>query len=173
MSNAQNNAAVFGNTNGGDFVRRFKILKKHGALMVFGGLAYGLIEILWRGKTHWAMILTGGFCFSALVGIYKKCARMFIVKKCMLGGALITFCEYLCGTVVNIKLKLNVWDYSKCRFNVKGQICPFYSVLWSLLCLPICALSRVINRKELSDDPPQPSRNKLSGKSGKSAGKAA
>ena len=28
-----------------------------------GGLLYGLIEILWRGWTHWSMVLCGGLCF--------------------------------------------------------------------------------------------------------------
>lgn len=116
--------------------------------MCFGGITYGLIEILWRGKTHWSMLLTGGFCFTVLNAIYKKRAEMALLKKCLLGGAVITLCEFLCGIIVNIKLKLNVWDYSNNKFNIKGQICPFYSVLWTLLCLPICSISKWINMKD-------------------------
>ena len=32
-----------------------------------GGLLYGLIEILWRGWTHWSMVLCGGLCFLSLL----------------------------------------------------------------------------------------------------------
>lgn len=116
--------------------------------MFFGGITYGLIEIIWRGKTHWSMLLTGGFCFTVLNAIYKKRTYMSLLKKCLLGGAVITLCEFLCGIVVNIKLKFNVWDYSNRKFNIKGQICPLYSVLWMLLCMPISAISKLINKKD-------------------------
>lgn len=116
--------------------------------MVFGGITYGLIEIIWRGKTHWSMLLTGGFCFAVLNTVYKKYADMFILKKCLLGGLIITLCEFLCGIIVNIKLKLDVWDYSNRKFNIKGQICPLFSLLWTLLCLPICVICKLINKKD-------------------------
>ena len=116
--------------------------------MLFGGIAYGLIEIIWRGKTHWSMLLTGGTCFTVLIAIYKKGSGMSLLKKCLLGGAIITLFEFLCGLIVNLKLKLNIWDYSNRRFNIKGQICPLFSLLWMLLCLPICAISRLINGKD-------------------------
>ena len=33
------------------------------ALFLFvGGISYGLLELLWRGRTHWTMLL-GGVCF--------------------------------------------------------------------------------------------------------------
>ena len=49
--------------------------------------------------------------------------------------------------LVNRRLKLGVWDYSNRRFNIKGQICPLYSALWALLCLPVSALSDAIARR--------------------------
>ena len=36
------------------------------AVFVMGGLGYGAIEILWRGATHWSMLLTGGICLLIL-----------------------------------------------------------------------------------------------------------
>ena len=37
-------------------------------LLVFllGGTAYGMMEILFRGYTHWTMVLTGGACILTL-----------------------------------------------------------------------------------------------------------
>ena len=29
-------------------------------MFLFGGFGYGLIEVLWRGRTHWSMVLCGG-----------------------------------------------------------------------------------------------------------------
>lgn len=115
--------------------------------MVSGGVAYGILELLWRGRTHWTMLLTGGFCFALLNGIFRRCTRMRLLRKCLLGSAVITACELLCGMIVNVRLRWNVWDYSALKFNFKGQICLLYSFLWALLCLPICALSKLLNRK--------------------------
>ena len=39
-------------------------MKKVNFLMFpIGALGYGLIEILWRGYTHFSMLLAGGICF--------------------------------------------------------------------------------------------------------------
>lgn len=73
---------------------------------------------------------------------------MSLLKKCVLGGTIITLFELLCGLILNLKLKLNIWDYSNRRLNIKGQICPLFSLLWMLLYMPICAISRLINRKD-------------------------
>lgn len=35
-------------------------------LFVVGGLLYAVIEILWRGYTHWTMAILGGMCFFGL-----------------------------------------------------------------------------------------------------------
>lgn len=126
------------------------LFKRNFKLFAFGGIAYGLIEILWRRRTHWSMILTGGTCFLLLFKLFSKCEKLSLAKKCCLGSFVITTMEFLCGWVVNIKMKLNVWDYSKLKLNLKGQICPFYSLLWGFLCIPINSICKVIRRKESS-----------------------
>jgi hypothetical protein len=40
-------------------------------LFLFGGASYNLIEILWRGHTHWTMFILGGLCF-VLVGLINN-----------------------------------------------------------------------------------------------------
>ena len=35
-------------------------------VFVLGGSAYGLMEILFRGHTHWTMVITGGACILTL-----------------------------------------------------------------------------------------------------------
>lgn len=121
-----------------------KRLKCDCLLFVFGGLAYALLEILWRRRTHWSMAITGGTCFVSLFRLYKKFPEMTLKRKCIVGSLIITFFEGLCGFIVNIKYKLNVWDYSRCALNFKGQICPFYSFLWALLCIPISVICKLL-----------------------------
>lgn len=122
-------------------------LKTDAKLFAFGGLAYGAIEILWRRKTHWTMVLTGGACFLSLFKFFSGHEKMPLVKKCCIGSCIITSIEFLCGCIVNLKMKLNVWDYSKAKLNILGQICPFYSMLWGLLCIPVNTICKKINRK--------------------------
>ena len=126
------------------------LFKRDFKLFAFGGIAYGLIEILWRRRTQRSMILTGGTCLLLLFKLFSKCEKLSLAKKCCLGSFVITTMEFLCGWVVNIKMKLNVWDYSKLKLNIKGQICPFYSMLWGFLCIPINSICKVIRRKESS-----------------------
>ena len=124
-----------------------KNLKEDCILFSIGGAGYALLEILWRRKTHWTMAVTGGACFVSLYNFYKKHSGMKMIQKCISGSAIITGIEFCCGCIVNLKYKLNVWDYSNCRLNVKGQICPFYSALWALLCVPVSGLCDFINKK--------------------------
>ena len=50
------------------------------ALFLFvGGISYGLLELLWRGRTHWTMLLLGGVCFLCIgtirrKGFYERCS---------------------------------------------------------------------------------------------------
>ena len=106
-------------------------------LFLSGGLTYGLLEILWRRRTHISMVITGGICFLSLFHIFRKFRNLKLLQKCVIGSALITTFELICGLIVNLALKLNVWDYSHLRFNFLGQISLLYSFLWGLLTIPI------------------------------------
>ena len=37
-----------------------KLLFKYLILFLTGAMVYGIIEILWRGRTHWTMAVLGG-----------------------------------------------------------------------------------------------------------------
>lgn len=121
-------------------------LKKKSVLFSFGGIMYGLIEILWRGKTHWSMLLTGGACFLSLFRIFTRLTSHPLWQKCMVGSAVITAYEFCSGCIFNLLLKLKVWDYSSMPLNFKGQICALYSFLWGLLCIPINRICKVLSR---------------------------
>ena len=108
-----------------------KTLLKNTTLFFIGGIIYYLIEIAWRGHSHWTMYLLGGFCFLC-IGLINEFFtwEIKIWKQAIYGTALITVLEFFSGCIINIWLGWNVWDYSNVPFNVLGQICLPYIILW-------------------------------------------
>ena len=101
-----------------------------------GGAIYALIELAWRGYTHWTMVLLGGLGF-VLVGMINNLLpwEMRLQVQVAIGTAIVTVLEFVVGLVVNRWLGWSVWDYSGMWGNVLGQICPLYTLLWSPLVL--------------------------------------
>lgn len=121
-------------------------------LVIFsvGAAGYSLLEILWRGYTHWSMALAGGFCFSFFAGLGERMKNKSLIIKGLAGGTFITLVEFLFGVVFNIILKKKVWDYSKMPFNFLGQVCLHFSAIWtiiSIICIPLAfALKKKLKR---------------------------
>ena len=113
-------------------------------VFIIGGAVYGLIELLYRGHTHWTMIIAGGICFSFLYLISTK-TNWNLLVQCLAGAAFITAVEFIVGCIVNLWLRWDVWDYSEKRYNILGQVCPVFMVYWLLLCLPGILLANVIS----------------------------
>ena len=117
-------------------------------LFLLGGFAYGLIEVCFRGYSHWSMVIAGGLSF--LVFSFIAQTELPMLYKCILGSLTVTAIELLFGLILNVWLGLGVWDYSKIRFNFLGQICLLYSVLWgfiSLAAIPLAASSSKLIEK--------------------------
>ena len=111
-------------------------------VFLFGGGIYSVLEVLWRGFTHWSMALVGGLCVVLIYCIEAK-SYPFLVKM-VLSGLGITAIEGLAGILFNIILKMNVWDYSDLFLNIYGQICLWFALLWILLSVPaLWILSRM------------------------------
>ncbi len=116
------------------------------SVFVLGGSAYGALEILWRGHTHWTMLIAGGLCCVAIYLIASRSGESRL-RQYIMCAAVITTIEFVTGAVVNVALGWGVWDYSRMRFNLCGQICVRYSLYWLILSVPGCALSRLIRRR--------------------------
>ncbi len=112
-----------------------------------GGVGYGLLEILWRGRTHWSMVIAGGVSLVAVCAINKKMRSKHIALRAVAGAAFITAVEFTTGVLVNKLLNMGVWNYEAMFGNVLGQICPLYSFFWFLLCLPVCAVAGRIEKQ--------------------------
>lgn len=98
-----------------------------------GALGYGLIECIWRGETHPAMLAAGGVCLLSLGGINRKMRTLPLLYRSIAGSVVITAVELVFGAVFNLGLGMQIWDYSRIPFNYKGQICLLFSVIWALL----------------------------------------
>ena len=103
-------------------------------LIGIGGLLYVLIELAFRGRSHWTMFIVGGLCFW-LIGLINEVIpwEMSFWKQCIIGAVIVTAVEFLAGCIINLGLGWNVWDYSNMPFNVFGQICLPFSMLWILI----------------------------------------
>lgn len=121
----------------------------------FGGTGYCLIELLWRGHTHWSMYLTGGFCFAIIEWLNRTALKgKTIWAKCAAGATVITGTEFVVGCIVNLWLGLNVWDYTRLPLNLLGQISLIYSTLWYALSAPLSLISRTVgDRFRLKTEP--------------------
>ena len=108
--------------------------REKAAAFAVGCAGYPLLELLWRGKTHWSMALAGGV--SALL-LYPLCIKEKARWICCKSAAVITGVELAFGCIFNLLLKQNVWDYSKKPLNFLGQICLSYTCLWFLMGVPI------------------------------------
>ena len=104
---------------------------KYVALLATGGLLYIILEMAWRGRSHWTMFFLGGICFINL-GLINEVLPwdMPLWQQILSGACIVTALEFLTGCIVNLWLGWGVWDYSGLPGNVLGQICPQYCLLW-------------------------------------------
>ena len=114
--------------------------KESAVVYLVGSVCYTLLELVWRGYTSWTMTATGGICLSLLYRMRGQLGHLRLWKQCLAGGGVITAVELMAGLLCNRLLHMQVWDYSGKKGNFKGQICPLYSFLWCLLCLPVLPL---------------------------------
>lgn len=108
-----------------------KALCKNLFLFIVGGILYYLIEIIWRGRSHFSMFFVGGLCFVLIGKINEYISwETPVYIQSILGSIIITTIEFISGCILNIWLGLGVWDYSNIPFNLLGQICLPFSILW-------------------------------------------
>lgn len=122
-------------------------MKKGMTLFLTGGVVYPSLEILCRGKTDFSMAVAGGLCLCL---IDRVCNRRLksrpLAVKCFAGSGIITTVEFATGILVNVFLKLDVWDYSALPMNFMGQVCVPFSLLWCLLTVPAMQLCGLYDR---------------------------
>ena len=125
-----------------------KILTTISALFIIGGSAGWLIELIFRRMAHGKWINPGFLCGPCLplygtgvLVLYGFCNidLSFIpqiwLRKVFLIIALtvvLTVIEYITGIVFVKFFHVKLWDYSSCRGNIQGVICPLFSLAWGI-----------------------------------------
>lgn len=107
-----------------------KVTEKCIFLFLIGGIGYGLLEIGFRGFTHWSMVITGGSALVSLYLINHTFPNSSIISKAFAGCAVITILEFTVGLVVNKLFSFGVWDYTGSPANILGIISLKFSLCW-------------------------------------------
>jgi uncharacterized membrane protein len=122
-------------------------------LFSIGGISYYIVELLWRGYSHWTMVIVGGIAFILIGYINEYLSwKTPLYKQCAIATGIVLVVELLSGIVLNIILNLNVWDYSDLPFNILGQICLYYGFLWYGLSVVSIILDDIIRWKLFNEE---------------------
>lgn len=123
-------------------MKKVNLFTEYGFLLLLGGTIYYGIEIAYRGYSHPTMFLVGGICFI-LIGLINEVIdwNMPFLKQVLLGDIIVLIVEFIAGCILNLWLGLGIWDYSNLPFNLLGQICLPFAILW----LPIVAIAIVLD----------------------------
>lgn len=113
-----------------------KNIFKYLVLGNIGGIVYILIELLYRGYSHWTMFLVSSISFI-LIGLINEFISwdMKLWKQMLIGASIVTIMEFISGCIINIGLGWHVWDYSNLQLNIMGQICLTFSIIWFFISL--------------------------------------
>ena len=95
-------------------------------LFCLGGGIYGVLELVYRGRTHGSMFILGGLCFLILGQLGRLPFSWPALT--VLGCASITALELLTGLLVN--RDHSVWDYRGLPAQFMGQISLQFALLW-------------------------------------------
>ena len=122
-------------------------------MFLLGGGGYVALELLWRGRSHFAMFLAGGLCFLLLGQLNRINPRLPLWLRCLVGAGIVTVVELGVGLLAN--RDYTIWDYRQMPVNFHGQICLVYSLLWIPVSLMGMGLHKLAGRLFSSADPGQ------------------
>lgn len=103
------------------------------------GAIYMLIELLYRGYTHYSMGLLA-FCVGLLIGALNEVLpkRTPLILQGFLGACIAIAGEYLFGMIFNKNYE--IWSYLDQPFNFQGQVCLKFFSAWYGLSIVVIVL---------------------------------
>lgn len=126
-----------------------KILTTLSALFIIGGSTGWLIELVFRRIAHGKWINPGflsGPCLplygSGVLVLYAFCSfdlsfihAVWLRYVVLIVGltVVLTAIEYVTGIIFVNVFHVKLWDYSSCRGNIQGVICPLFSLAWGAI----------------------------------------
>ena len=124
-----------------------KELMRSSILFLIYGFMYYIIEVLYRGYSHWSMFILGGLCGVVIGLLNERNKDISIWKQGLYGAIIVTILEFIIGYIVNILLGWNIWDYSDVPFNFLGQICLPFTIIWFILSIVCVYLDDILREK--------------------------
>ena len=102
------------------------------------------------------MLIVGGICF-VLIGLINELFtwEMPLWLQCVISSVMVTVVEYISGLILNVWLGLGIWDYSKLPYNLHGQICLYYSIVWLVLSVVAIILDDYLRYWLFGEDKPK------------------
>ena len=112
-----------------------KRLSEYLFIWALGGSLYYIFELVFRGFSHWSMFVLGGICmvFFTVQGQMLHWQDP-LWRQILRGTIFITAMEFITGIIVNKWMHLQVWDYTDQPFQLFGQICLPFALIFSGLC---------------------------------------
>lgn len=137
------------------FQKQHNILFKYLFLFWFGGSTYCTIEVLYRGYSHWTMLVLAGFLF-VIIGLLNELWtwNTSFFSQVFSATLIATLSEFFAGCIINILLGWNVWNYSEFPGNILGQVCPQFTLLWVFISSIAIILDDVIRWKFFGEEKP-------------------
>ena len=110
-------------------------------LWTWGGTVYFILEVIWKtingrsDQISWTMLILAIILSICL----ERCGAelpwsMSLPLQSLICTIVITIAEFITGYILNVRLGLNIWDYSELPFNLYGQICVQFIIIWYILC---------------------------------------
>ncbi len=130
-------------------------------LFLVGGTVYIIIEIIWRWlwkntPTHWTMFVLGGLSFLSIGYINEILPRRTSLwLQCLIGTGIILLLEFIFGCILNLWLKLDIWDYSHLPFNILGQVCLPFAFAWYALTAAAIIADDYLRFKVFNEEKPK------------------
>ena len=134
--------------------RIVKLVCKYIFLFIVGGLLYMGIELVWRSRTDVTSFFMGGIAFVVIGQLNEGYNYVMPVwYQMIVSGMFITTMEYYVGIIFNADH--HIWDYSGLWWNVDGQVCLAYSLLWVALSLVGILLDDWLRYKFFGEEKPE------------------
>lgn len=129
-------------------------------IFILCGTVYSILEILFKGSergTHWSMFVLSGLAgvifIDGLNNVFSY--EMDLILQATICSVMITIWEYFTGNIFN--LDYQIWDYRNIPFNIDGQVCLLFTILWfflSIIFIPVLDYIEWKIFKYKYDEPP-------------------
>lgn len=130
----------------GTTICRWYNIALHCVFGLIAGCIYLLIELAWRGHTHWTMLPLAAVVFVCAGLLDERPKPPPLWLQVVIGTTIATALELAAGLILNVWLGLDVWDYSELPGNILGKICPQYTLAWAALMVVAIKLENLMHK---------------------------